>query len=378
MAHRVLFSRVTEMIRVLIPFFCLFCLLAEAFPQTPAANIDLDQQAVVTTSEGTFVLSFYPHKAPRHVGLFLSLAAQGAYDGTAFHRVIKWGIIQGGDPLSKDPSKKSLWGTGGMNNVPSEVNDVKHVRGTLSSVLLPGKPDSGGNQFFICVVPQPALDGQYSAFGFVAEGIEVIDKISETPADAKGLALNAPVIKGITLRPAQPVPPPAFSQTPPEELAKYRAVLETSLGNFTLEFFSGLAPNHVRNFLRLAQAGFYDGTAFHRIVPDFVMQGGLLGTRQPPLPDFRMNDLVRKLKAEFNDTKHVKGILSMARTDDPDSAETSFFICLGDASSLDHEYTAFGKVVEGMDIIDKFQKIPVDGETPKERIELKKVTISRH
>jgi peptidyl-prolyl cis-trans isomerase B (cyclophilin B) len=257
------------------------------------------------------------------------------------------------------------------------VSDVKHVRGTLSSVMLPGKLDSGGNQFFICIVPQPALDGQYSAFGFVAEGIEVVDKISDTPTDANGIAINPPIIKKVTLRPAQPVPPPAFSQTPPEELAKYRAVLETSLGNITLEFFPDLAPGHVRNFLRLAQAGFYDGTAFHRIVPDFVMQGGLLSERQPLLPDFRLNDLVRKLKAEFNNTKHVKGILSMARTDDPDSAETSFFICLGDATSLDHEYTAFGKVVEGMDVVEKFQKVQVDGETPKERIELKKVTIAQ-
>jgi len=365
------------MIRWLIPCCCLSYLLAEAYAQAPAPNIDLKQQAVVTTSEGTFVLSFYPDKAPRHVQLFLSLAAEGAYDGTAIHRVIKWGIIQGGDPLSKDPTRKNLWGTGGMNKVASEVSDVKHVRGTLSSVMLPGKLDSGGNQFFICIVPQPALDGHYSAFGFVAEGIEVVDKISDTPADANGIVINPPIIKKVTLRPAQPVPPPAFSQTPPEELAKYRAVLETSPGNITLEFFPDLAPSHVRNFLRLAQAGFYDGTAFHRIVPDFVMQGGLFSTRQPLLPDFRLNDLVRKLKAEFNNTKHVKGILSMARTDDPDSAETSFFICLGDAASLDHEYTAFGKVVEGMDVVEKFQKVQVDGETPKERIELKKVTIAQ-
>ncbi len=365
------------MIRLLISSACLSVLLVPAFPQAPIERIDLAQQAVVATSEGTFVLSFNPDKAPRHVQLFLSLAAQGAYDGTLFHRVVKWGIIQGGDPLSKDPAKRNLWGTGGMNRIPSEVSDLKHVRGTLSSVLLPGKPDSGGNQFFICVVPQPSLDGQYSAFGSVIEGIEVIDKISETPTDANGSAINPPIIKKITLRREQPAPSPEFSQTPPAELAKYRAILETSLGSITLEFFPDLAPNHVRNFLRLAQAGFYDGTAFHRIVPDFVMQGGLLSTRQPPLPEFRMSDLVRKIKAEFNDTRHVKGVLSMARSDDPNSAETSFFICLGDAASLDHEYTAFGKVVEGMDVVDKFQKVPVDGETPRERIELKKVTISK-
>jgi len=103
------------------------------------------QQAVVTTSAGTFVLSFYPEKAPGHVELFLRLAAEGAYDGTRFHRVVRWGIVQGGDPLSKDPGKKALWGTGGMNRVKSEVSDCKHVRGTASSVEGAGKPDSGGD-----------------------------------------------------------------------------------------------------------------------------------------------------------------------------------------------------------------------------------------
>jgi peptidyl-prolyl cis-trans isomerase B (cyclophilin B) len=352
-------------------------LIALAVTVPAATGQDLNQQAVVTTSEGTFVLSFYPDKAPRHVQLFLKLAAEGAYDGTLFHRVIRWGIIQGGDPLTKDPSKRPVWGTGGLNKLPSEPSDLKHTRGAVSSVLLPGKPDSGGDQFFICVTPQPSLDGNFSVFGTVVEGIEVVDKISESPADANGLAASPVVIKKVTLRPARPAPPPAFSETPPEELARYRATLETSLGNITLAFFPELAPNHVRNFLRLAQAGFYDSTAFHRVVPDFVIQGGLLSTRVPPLPAFRMQDLVRRLKPEFNKTPHVKGILSMARYDEPDSAETSFFICLGDAPTLDEQYTVFGKVVEGMDVLDRFQKIEVDNETPRERIELKKVTITK-
>jgi peptidyl-prolyl cis-trans isomerase B (cyclophilin B) len=362
------------MIRAMIAAF----LLALALTPPAASGQDLNQQAVVTTSEGTFVLSFYPDKAPRHIELFLKLAAEGAYDGTLFHRVIRWGIIQGGDPLTKDPSKRPVWGTGGLNKLPSEIApDVKHTRGAVSSVLLPGKPDSGGDQFFICVTPQPSLDGNFSVFGTVAEGIEVVDRISESPADANGLATNPVVIKKVTLRPARPAPPPAFSDTPPEELAKYRATLQTSLGNMTLAFFPDLAPNHVRNFLRLAQAGFFDGTAFHRVVPDFVIQGGLLSTRLPLLPDFRMQDLVRRLKPEFNKTPHVKGILSMARYDEPDTAETSFFICLGDAPSLDEQYTVFGKVVEGMDVLDKFQSVDVDNETPKQRIELKRVTIAK-
>jgi len=354
------------------------CLLIAAAAMANVQGQDLDKQAVVETSEGIFVLSFHPDKAPRHVQLFLKLAAEGAFDGTLFHRVIRWGIIQGGDPLSRDPARRAFWGTGGMNQVPQEISDLKHARGALSTVLMPGKPDSGGSQFFICVTPQAALDGQYTVYGSVAEGIDVVDRISESPADANGRASNPVVIRKVTLRTAQPVPPAPFSQTPAEELARYTATLDTPLGSMKLAFSPELAPNHVRNFLRLAQAGFYDGTAFHRIVPDFVVQGGLLSTRVPPLPDFRMQDLVRKLKAEFSKTHHARGILSMARYDDPDSAETSFFICLGDADSLDAQYTIFGKVVEGMEVLDKFQKVEVDGETPKERIELKKVTITRH
>jgi cyclophilin family peptidyl-prolyl cis-trans isomerase len=337
---------------------------------------DLNQQAVVATSEGTFVLSFSPDKAPKHVEHFLKLAREGAYDGTLFHRVIKWGLIQGGDPLSKDVAQRARWGTGGLNQLAQELSDRKHTRGTLSSVLLPGKPESGGQQFFICVTPQPQLDGQFSAFGFVAEGIEVIDRLSETPLDEKGVPVNPPVIKKVSLRPAQPVPNLPFADVPGGELSRYRARLETSLGDITLVFFPELAPEHVRNFLRLAQAGFYNGTAFHRVVPDFVAQGGLLWTRQPPLPEFRVKDLVRRLKPEFNKTSHVKGILSMARYDEPDSADTSFFICLGDdATSLDSEYTIFGKVLEGMDVLEKFQKVDLDGETPKVRIELIKVSL---
>jgi peptidyl-prolyl cis-trans isomerase B (cyclophilin B) len=355
----------------------IFACVAPCVSQQPPQAGDLNQQAVVETSEGTFVISFYPDKAPRHVQLFLNLAAEGAYDATLFHRVVKWGIIQGGDPLSKDAAKKALWGTGGMNRISSEVSDAKHVRGTVSSVIAPGKPDSGGNQFFVCVTPQSQLDGQFSAFGIVTEGIEVVDKISEAPADGTGVPSNPPVIRKVTLRAAGPAPPLPFTQTTVPELARYRATLETSLGNIALEFLPDLAPEHVRNFLRLAQAGFYDGTAFHRVVPDFVMQGGLLYTRQPPLPDFRQKDLVRRLKPEFNSTRHVKGVLSMARGDEPDSAETSFFVCLGDATGLDNQYTAFGKVVEGMEVLDKFQAAEVDGETPKQRIELKKVTLTR-
>ena len=116
----------------------------------------------------------------------------------------------------------------------------------------------------------------------------------------------------------------------------------------TLEFLPGKAPNHVRNFLRLASVGFYDGTAFHRVVKGFVLQGGFLPTRTEPL-DISQDKYVRKLQPEFNDTPHDKGIVSMAHGEDPASADTSFFIVTARTPVLDGKYTAFARVVEGMD-----------------------------
>jgi len=158
------------------------------------------------------------------------------------------------------------------------------------------------------------------------------------------------------------------------EMAAKRAVLETSLGTITLEFFPDRAPNHVRQFLRLAQAGVYDGTAFHRLVKGFVIQGGFMPTRREP-PDETQERYIRTLQPEFNDTPHDRGTLSMARGDDPASASTSFFIVTGNASSLDGKYTVFGRVVDGLPVVDAIEQSPVNGETPVTRIELTKVRI---
>jgi peptidyl-prolyl cis-trans isomerase B (cyclophilin B) len=151
-------------------------------------------------------------------------------------------------------------------------------------------------------------------------------------------------------------------------------VLETTLGPITLAFSPDAAPNHVRNFLRLASVGAYEGTAFHRVVRGFVVQGGMLNTRATPVSE-RAQKYVGTLTPEFTDTPHVKGTLSMARTDDPNSASTSFFICTGPAPSLDGKYTVFGRVVDGMAVVEAIDAVPVDGETPRQRIEVTKVTL---
>ena len=153
--------------------------------------------------------------------------------------------------------------------------------------------------------------------------------------------------------------------------------LETALGKVRIRMEPDWAPNHVRNFLKLVSTGWYDGTAFHRLVKGFVLQGGMPNTRlgNPTHPADRW---VHTLKGEFRPgIKHVRGIVSMARGDDPDSADTSFFLMLGDAPYLDGKYSAFGRVVSGMEVLDAFEKEEVDGETPKRRLELIQATIDK-
>jgi cyclophilin family peptidyl-prolyl cis-trans isomerase len=334
-----------------------------------------NKQAVVVTSLGEFVIDLRPDLAPNHVGYFMKLAQEGVYDGTTFHRLVKYGIIQGGDPLSKDPAQKAKYGQGGLGMLRAEFSEEPMSRGAVAAVLQPGKPDSAGAQFFLAVTDQLALTGQYTVFGRVSEGLEVVQKISEAATTEDGLAVERLVIRSVTIRDTPPPEPEPFSTETVEELAQHRAVLETSAGNITVEFLPALAPAHVRNFLRLAQAGVYDGMAFHRVVKGFAIQTGSLSTREP-LGE-KQRKLVRNMEPEFNDTKHVKGIVSMARGDDPASATTSFFIVTADAPSLDGRYTAFGRVVEGMDVVEAIEAAPVEGETPKEPIALKRVTVRR-
>jgi peptidyl-prolyl cis-trans isomerase B (cyclophilin B) len=343
---------------------------------TPLSVAELTgKQAVVNTSAGTIVIDLRPDLAPNHVGYFVKLAREHAYDGTTFHRLVRMAIIQGGDPLSKDPGKAALYGTGGLGMLKAEFSAEKATRGAVAAVLQPNKPDSAGSQFFICVTDQPGLDGKYTIFGRVSEGIDVAQKISEAAVDADGKPSDRIVITDVAIRDAPPPEPEPFSTETAADLARYHAVLETSLGPITVAFFPDKAPEHVRNFLRLAQSGVFDGTAFHRVVRGFVIQTGALNTRGP-LTDKQRKD-VHTLKPEFSDTPHVKGILSMARGDDPASATTSFFIVTGKASSLDGKYSVFGQVVDGLAVVDAIEQAAVNGETPVTRIDLVKVRVVR-
>ncbi len=333
-----------------------------------------EKQAVVETTEGTFIIDLLPDAAPNHVGLFLRMAEEGTYDGTSFHGMVARGIIQGGDPITRDPDRAADYGRGGLGLLEAEPNDETHMAGTVSSVGVPGDPNSDGTQFLVTVVAQPGLDGHHTVWGRVAEGLPVVTRISETPVDAAGKATARVEIVSVTIRDWAPPPPPAFTTDTVEDLAGYRAVLETDAGAITLELFPDRAPEHVRNFLRLAEAGVYDGTAFHRVVPGFVVQTGFMPSRRVALTE-EQRALVGTLEPEFSDTAHVKGIVSMARGDDDASASTSFFIVTDVAEELDGVYTVFGRVVEGIESVEAIEATPTDGETPISRIELGRVRL---
>lgn len=160
------------------------------------------------------------------------------------------------------------------------------------------------------------------------------------------------------------------------------AVIKTSAGEMVLEFWPDIAPKHVENFKKLAKQGFYDGTAFHRIIKGFMIQGGDPLTKDLTKEDlYGTGDPGYKINAEFNDRKHVRGVLSMARSRDPNSAGSQFFIMLGAAPSLDNQYTAFGKLIKGDDVLTKIGDTPVgrsrSGEPskPQQRVEVQSIKI---
>jgi peptidyl-prolyl cis-trans isomerase B (cyclophilin B) len=189
---------------VTVAALCGMVVRAQDKPQTDketVSNASADEVAVITTSEGTMVLEFWADVAPKHVANFKKLATSGFYDGTAFHRVIKGFMIQGGDPLTKDDSQQARWGTGGPGwKVDAEFNDKAHTRGVLS-MARSQDPNSAGSQFFICHGDPRFLDRQYTAFGKLIKGDDVLEKIATTQVGAQ----DRPV-KKITMTSVKIVP----------------------------------------------------------------------------------------------------------------------------------------------------------------------------
>ena len=159
------------------------------------------------------------------------------------------------------------------------------------------------------------------------------------------------------------------------------AVLTTNYGDMTIAFWPDVAPKTVENFKKLARDGFYDGTAFHRIIKDFMVQGGCPNTKAGETGIPGTGGPGYKIKAEFNAKSHVRGVISMARSAHPDSAGSQFFICHGDAKFLDRQYTAFGQLTAGDDVLERIANVPTknggggEKSTPIERVELVSVKI---
>ena len=201
-----------------------------------------------------------------------------------------------------------------------------------------------------------------SLAGLLLSGIASVS--AQTPA--------APAAPGAAGAPAAPSAPP-----PTKEVA----VIKTSKGEMTVEFWSDVAPKTVENFKDLARKGFYNGTAFHRIIKGFMIQGGDPNTKDASKEAaYGTGDPGYKIKAEFNARKHETGVISMARSMDPDSAGSQFFICLDAAPSLDNKYTAFGKLTAGEDVLKKIGDTPVvsngrETSKPAERVGVESVSI---
>src|SRR5215831_12890277 len=190
----------------------LCCLLGFALG---AANIRAEENtpmnssnevAVIKTSEGEMVVQFWTDAAPNTIDNFKKLARQGFYDGTIFHRIVKGFMIQGGDPNSKDPAKENSYGQGGPGyNIKAEFNDHGHQRGVISMARGPD-PDSAGSQFFICLAPVPRLNHQYTTFGKLVKGDDVLEKIGDTPVTKNSMGEPSKPTKRVVIEKIEIVP----------------------------------------------------------------------------------------------------------------------------------------------------------------------------
>jgi len=172
----------------------------------PEPPVEPGTTALLETEAGSITIKLLPEIAPKHAQHFVKTAKSGGYDGTTFHRIIAGGIIQGGDPLSKDPAKASQYGSGGLGLLKAEFSDRSFTRGVVAAARRPSSVDSGGSQFFICLADQPSLKGQYTIFGEVVEGLEVADKIGQTPTDGDKPKTRVEM-KKVTIREPTPVAP---------------------------------------------------------------------------------------------------------------------------------------------------------------------------
>ena len=198
---------------------------------------------------------------------------------------------------------------------------------------------------------------------------------TSTPENPKSTASETSKTPAASTSPA--AAPDKKAEAPATGSTDEVAVIKTSEGVMVAEFWPDVAPKTVENFKTLAKKGFYDGTCFHRVIKDFMIQGGDPNTKDPAKEAmWGMGDPGYKINAEFNDRSHVRGVLSMARSQDPNSAGSQFFICHGNPSFLDHQYTTFGKLIKGDDVLEKIATTPTHPpDRPDKRMNVESITI---
>ena len=210
-----------------------------------------------------------------------------------------------------------------------------------------------------------------------AAGNEGQASAAETTTTAAA-ATTSSSMSDVKVPPAPAKTAKAAEESKPMSYENKVAELHTSAGEIDIRFFPDVAPNHVKNFIDLAQSGFYNGTKFHRTIPDFMIQGGDPNTKSGNPASWGTGGSGKYVNAEFNKIPHKRGIVSMARSNDPNSASSQFFIVVADSNFLDGKYTVFGEVTKGMDVADKIVKAPAGGperSSPVNPVTLEKVVI---
>jgi peptidyl-prolyl cis-trans isomerase B (cyclophilin B) len=200
-------SKITRMSRILLALvFAIATVACGENKDAASSPSSQNEVAVIKTSEGDMVVQFWTDAAPNTIENFKKLAKQGFYNGTIFHRIVKGFMIQGGDPNSKDPNKEAKYGEGGPGyKIKAEFNDHSHERGVISMAREPD-PDSAGSQFFICLAPVTRLDHQYTTFGKLIKGDDVLTKIGDTPVTRNSMGENSKPTKRVTIEKIDIVP----------------------------------------------------------------------------------------------------------------------------------------------------------------------------
>lgn len=338
---------------------------------------------------GEIVLELYADIAPITVTNFVKLVQEKFYDGLTFHRVISGFMIQGGDPNGDGTggSDEKIFGEFSINGFE---NTLSHTRGVISMARREDPYyDSASSQFFIVHADSTFLDGSYAAFGRVISGMEVVDAVAAVKVqDTK--PVEDVVIKTVRMiaygtdseevsseaDSSEDVSSPSVSIPTDETLEEgtYYAEMEMEDGGkIVMELYADIAPITVTNFVKLVQEKFYDGLTFHRVMSGFMIQGGdpqgdgTGGSDEKIFGEFAANGFE-------NNLSHTRGVISMARRSYPlDSASSQFFICHGDCTFLDGDYAAFGRVISGMDVVDRIASVPVKGEMPLEKVVIKSI-----